>query len=440
MVAAMEDDPMRTSRNLRVLLVTIGIGLSGAAWATPPLPAAAPESLGFSRDGLARIDQFMAREIAAGRTPGGVIAIARNGKLAFYRAYGKLDPAKDTPMPLDAMFALASMTKPMAAVGGLTLTERGLLPLKSPVSNYLPAFGNMQVGAFGPDGAVKTTPASTLYVHDLFRHTSGLSYGGSGDTAIHRQLPTTSSSAAIQMGGDDFAALLGRTPLFYQPGTVWEYGFSTDVLGLVIEKLAGKRLNDFLAGEVWNKVGMPDTGFSPTPAQRARLARPLAKDPITGRDQAIPILDATLKFDCAGGCAFGTVGDYLRFGQMLIDGGSIDGKQVLSPHSVRLMTSDHLVPGIKNNVAGIEPYREGYGFGLAVAVRTQEGMAAVPGSVGDFTWNGANGTGFWADPKERLVVVWGMATPGAIRKIYREQMSALVYGAMRDQAGARPAK
>jgi CubicO group peptidase (beta-lactamase class C family) len=408
-----------------------------ASEAATPLPVAAPESLGFSREGLARIDQFMAREIAAGRTPGGVIAIARNGKLVHYKAYGLLDPAGNTAMPLDAIFPLASMTKIMAAVGALSLNEHGRLPLKSKLGDYLPAFANMQVGAVGANGEIKLAPAGPIYIHDLFRHTSGLSYGSQGDTALHKLMPYTSSAAAIQMNGDEFARTLAATPLLYQPGTVFEYGFSTDMLGLVMEKVTGKRLGDYLKTEVWDKVKMPDTTFIVPAASRARLARPFAKDPLTGREQSVAILDAQTKFDCAGGCGFGTVGDYVRFGQMLIDGGKIDGNRVLSPFSVRLMTSDHLGTAIKNNVVSIEPYREGYGFGLSVAVRMQNGVAAIPGSVGDFTWNGANGTAFWADPKERLVVVYGMATPGAIRKYYREQMSALVYGAMAELPAAK---
>ncbi len=219
-------------------------------------------------------------------------------------------------------------------------------------------------------------------------------------------------------------------PLLHQPGTVWDYGLSTDVLGLVIEKVSGKRLGEFLREAVFDKVGMPDTNFEPSQAQRARLARPLPTDPLTGKPQRIISLDATPHFDCGGACAFGTMGDYLRFGQMLLDGGAIDGRRVLSPHTVAWMTSDHLGPRIRNQVGQTEPHRDGYAWGLGVAVRMQDGLAATPGSRGDFTWNGANGTIFWVDPQEKLVVVVGTAAPGEIRKYYREQMGALVYGAL----------
>jgi CubicO group peptidase (beta-lactamase class C family) len=403
--------------------------ISTIASAATPLPTAAPEAVGFSNEGLKRIDDFFAREIAADRVPGAVIAIARDGKLVHYKAYGALNKATGEPMPLDAIFNLASMTKVMTAAGGLTLNEQGRLPLKSPLGEYLPAFAKMNVGVV-TNGELKLEPAKPIYIHDLFRHTSGITYGGRGDTAVHKLYPSGSAPAAAQYTSEEFIAKLASVPLLYQPGTVWDYGFSTDVLGLVIEKVSGKRLGDFLKTSVWDKVNMPDTTFNVPDEKRKRLARPLAKDPLNGNPQNIAILDKPVKFDCAGSCAFSTVGDYLRFGQMLLDGGIIDGKRVLSPKTVRAMTSDHLGSNIKNNVAGTEPHRDGYGFGLSVAVRLVDGVAAVPGTAGDYTWNGANGTAFWADPKERLVVVYGTVAPGEIRKYYREQVGALVYGAM----------
>ena len=413
-------------------LATATLLVSSATFAATPLPVSAPEKVGLTKEGLARVDQFFAREIAAERIPGAVIAIARDGKLVHYKAYGSLDKATGEPMPLDAIFNLASMTKVMAAVGALTLNEEGKLPLKSRLSEYLPAFSKMNVGVVAADGSIKLEPANPIYIHDLYRHTSGLTYGARGDTPVHKLYPAGSAPAAAQYTADEFINKLAATPLLYQPGTVWDYGFSIDVLGLVVEKVSGKRLGDYLKTSVWDKVGMPDTTFNVPADKRKRLARPLPKDPLTGRDQHIVILDKAVKFDCAGSCAFSTVGDYLRFGQMLLNGGEIDGKRVIGPRTVRAMTSDHLGTAIKNNVAGIEQHRDGYGFGLSVAVRLQDGLAAVPGTTGDYTWNGANGTAFWVDPKERLVVVYGTVAPGEIRKYYREQVGALVYGAMLD--------
>jgi CubicO group peptidase (beta-lactamase class C family) len=273
-------------------------------------------------------------------------------------------------------------------------------------------------------------PARPITIHDLFRHTSGFTYGGRGDSPVHKLYPSSSAGAAARYSGQEFLDTLAALPLLDQPGHAWNYGFSTDVLGLVIEQVSGRRLGEFLRAAVWDKVGMPDTSFEVPTGKRARLARPLPQDPLTGKPQSIALLDHPPRFDCAGSCAFGTVGDYLRFGQMLLNGGALDGQRVLGPKTVAVMTSDQLGGTIVNNVAGIEPQREGYGFGLGVAVRLQPGLAATPGSVGDFTWNGANGTIFWADPRERLVVVAGMVTPGELRKYYREQLGALVYGAM----------
>jgi len=412
----------------RSIAVFLAITAATTTIAADPLPAIAPERAGFSSDGLARIERFFAREIASDRVPGAIVAIARDGRLVHYKAYGFLDKAANRPMPLDAVFSLASMTKIMVSVGGLTLNEEGRLPLKSRVDEYIPAVGQMKVGTVAATGEITMeAPKQPIFIHDLYRHTSGIPYGGRGNTAIHKLYPG-GGDAIAQLSGEEFLAKLTSAPLLYQPGTVWDYGFSTDVLGLVIEKVTGKRLNDYLKAAVWDKVGMPDTSFDfPDPK---RLARPLPKDPLTGRDQRIARLEKQARFDCGGSCAFGTVGDYLRFGQMLLDGGSIDGKRVLSPKTVAVMTSDHLGPNIRNQVAGTEPQRDGYSFGLGVAVRMHDGLAASPGSKGDYTWNGANGTQFWVDPQERLVVVVGTVAPGEIRKYYREQVSALVYGAM----------
>jgi CubicO group peptidase (beta-lactamase class C family) len=414
---------------MRSLILGAALLACASAFAQP-LPVATPEQAGFSKEGLARIDRFFEREIAANRVPGAVVAVARDGKLVHYKAYGSLDKASGTPMPLNAVFNLASMTKPMTAVAALVLNEEGRLPLKSRLDEYFPAFAKMNVGLVGPAADAKPETARPIFIHDLYRHTSGLTYGGRGTTPVHKLYPAGSGAAAVQYGREEFLAKLASLPLMYQPGTVWDYGFSTDVLGLVVEKVSGQRLHDYMKSAIWDKVKMPDTTFMVSAEQHKRLARPLANDPLSGKPQQILALEQPIKFDCAGACAFGTVGDYLRFGQMLLNGGSLDGKRVLSPKTVKAMTSDHLGNAIKNQVAGTEPHRDGYGFGLAVAVRLNDGVAATPGSTGDYTWNGANGTSWWNDPQERLVVVVGTAAPGEIRKYYREQMGALVYGAL----------
>jgi CubicO group peptidase (beta-lactamase class C family) len=282
------------------------------------------------------------------------------------------------------------------------------------------------------DGKFTTEPQKRpILIHDLFRHTSGLTYGGRPDGSSPIAALWPSGGAAQQMGSAaQTAEALAKLPLVYQPGTVFEYSLSFDVLGAVVEKITGKTLGGHLSDTVWKPLKMVDTTFRPTEAQRARVARPFPNNPLDGKPQNIAAIDKPASFDCGGACAFGSMGDYIRFGQMLLNGGSLDGAQVLSPTSVRLMTSNHLGAGILNRVAAVEPHRDGYGFGLGVAVRLQLGMAAVPGNPGEFSWNGANGTGFFADPREQLVVAFGTAAPGELRKYYREQVQDLVYGAL----------
>ncbi|MCA1389555.1 beta-lactamase family protein [Bradyrhizobium sp. BRP20] len=419
------------NKTIAMIAATIAVVTLGAARAAP-LPEANPDDVGFSKQGLARLDNFFAREIAAKRVPGAVVAIARDGKLVHYKAYGLLDPAKGTPMPLDAIFALASMTKPMAAVAGLTLMEQGRLPLQAKLSEYYPGFADMKVGVPQADGSLKLEPqASPIFIHDLYRHTSGLMYGGRPDSSspVARQYPD-GIAPAIDGDTQAFIDRITKLPLAQQPSTAFEYGFSIDVLGAVVEKVSEQKLGDYLAANVWHPLGMKDATFHPTEAQRPRLARPFPNDPLTGKPQAIKLLDTTTKFDCGGACSFATVGDYIRFGQMLLNGGELDGQRILGPKTVRHMTANHLGPEIKNNVANVEPHRGGFGFGLSVAVRTSEGLSSVPGNPGEFTWNGAYGTQFFCDPKDRLVVVVGTAAPGELRKYYREQVQDIVYGAM----------
>jgi len=394
-----------------------------------PLPMNAGQ--GFSQEGLKRIDAFFADEIANNRMPGAVLAVAKNGKLSIYKSYGYLDKANNKPMTTDAIFNLASMTKVMASVGALTFYEEGKMPLNAPISNWLPQFKEMKVGQVDADGKLSLVPAKNqITVQDLLRHTSGLTYGGRGATPVHKMYPAGSAPAAMQYNAQEFVDKLASTPLLYEPGTVWDYGFGIDVVGVIEEKIAGKPLDAILRERVWSKVGMPDTTFSVPQSSRSRLAQPLPLDPMTGKPQNVDILTKSVKFDCGGSCAFSTAGDYIRFGQMLLNGGSLDGKRVLGPQTVTFMASNHLNKDIKNNVGLTEPGRVGYGFGLGVAVRMERGLSAINGNVGDFTWNGANGTVFWADPKEQMVVVMMGVAPGEIRKIHREQLNSVIYGAL----------
>jgi CubicO group peptidase (beta-lactamase class C family) len=394
-----------------------------------PLPMNAGK--GFSQEGLKRIDAFFADEIANNRMPGAVLAVAKNGKLSIYKSYGYLDKASNKPMTKDAIFNLASMTKVMASVGALTFYEEGKMPLLAPISNWLPQFKDMKVGQVDAEGKLNLIPAKNqITVQDLMRHTNGLTYGGRGATPVHKMYPSGSAVAALQLSDQEFIDKLASAPLLYEPGTAWDYGFGIDILGIIQEKIAGRPLGAVMQERIWSKVGMPDTTFDLAEKDRPRLAQPLPVDPISGKPQKVDILTKKVKFDCGGSCAYSTAGDYIRFGQMLLNGGSLEGKRVLGPQTVAFMTSNHLNKDIRNNVALTEPGRVGYGFGLGVAVRMERGLSAINGNVGDYSWNGAYGTVFWADPKEQMVVVMMGVAPGDIRKIHREQLNSVIYGAL----------
>lgn len=419
----------------KLLLATAVVGLFSAPTIAlaqagkTPLPVASGQ--GFSQEGLKRIDAFFADQIATDQMPGAVLAVSKNGKLSIYKPYGYLDKGNQKPMTTDAIFNLASMTKVMATVGALTFYEEGKMPLNAPISDWLPQFKNMKVGQVDAEGNLTTTPAKNpITVQDLMRHTNGLTYGGRGATPIHKFYPSGSAVAAINLSTDEFIDKLAAAPLLYEPGTAWDYGFGIDVLGIIQEKIAGKPLGGVLQERIWTKVGMPNTFFQLNEKDRPRLAQPLPVDPISGKPQKVDIHTKQIKFDCGGSCAYSTAGDYLRFGQMLLNGGSIDGKRVLGPQTVAFMTANHLNKDIKNNVSRTEPARVGYGFGLGVAVRTERGLSANNGNVGDYSWNGAYGTIFFVDPKEQMVVVMMGVAPGDIRKIHREKLNALIYGAL----------
>lgn len=414
---------------LGLLLATsllLQAGTSLAATPQLPLPAGKAKTEGFSPEGLALLDDFYNAEVAANRIPGAVVAIARNGKLVHFKAYGYQDKSKSQAMPLDAIFPLASMTKLMASVAAMRLHEEGRLPLQSKLATYLPEFEQQKVAVQLPSGELRLeNPLRPVLIHDLFRHTAGMTNGGTGRNGLHATYLSWYEADAQQ-----YAARIASLPMATQPGSAFEYSAATAVLGIVMEKVTGQALGDWMQATVWDKVGMPDTRFTVAPGKRARLAQALPLDPLTGQPQSIYPYEHDAKFHCAGACAFGTVGDYLRFGQMLLNGGSIDGRRVLGPKTVAYMTVNHLPLNAQNNVAKVDSFREGYGFGLGMAVRIDDGTPGIAGSIGDYTWNGGFGTAFWNDPQEQLVVVVGAVTPGNIRRLIREQTIAIVYGAM----------
>ena len=408
-----------------------------------PLPFLPPSSVGFDPQRLQRITATIEADVAAKHLPGAVILIARRGALAFAEAYGYRDSARGIPMTLDSIFRIFSMTKPLTAVAALVLAEEGRLQLTQPVQEILPGFSPDSVCTpcwpADEGGHDRLAPlARGVTVYDLLTHCAGLPYGAWSDNngvrEAHGRLNLGVNPRDLEPA--DFLRRLSAAPLAQQPGRFWQYGLASDVLGLVVEQVAGERLGTFLGSHLFAPLRMSDTGFNVPPEMRSRVAEPFPADPLTGQrlrhpDQTFDPV-AVPQMDAGGAGAVSTAGDYLRFANMLLQCGRHNGTHVLSSAMVRLMTSDHL--GVRAATA-LTPgeaamQSPGYGFGFGVAVRLADGGAAVPGSAGDYFWSGTAGTVFWVDPREQLAVVFMTQAPGAMRLRYRRLSRQLVYQAI----------
>lgn len=401
-----------------------------------PLPRGKAEDVGMSTERLAEIATRLNADIAAGRIPGAVIAIARRGKLVTFEAFGFRDKQAGVAMTTDTIFNIASMTKPMAALAALQLYERGKLLIDDPLAKYFPQFAEMEVAELNASGDTITgkVPAKQpITLRHLMMHTSGLIYGSRGNTAVHKLYPSGSSIAGATMDGKEFVDELAKLPLLHQPGAVWDYGFGLDLLGIVIEKVSGQTLGQYFEENILKPLGMTDTAFFIPPEKAARYAKALSRDPDTGLGQSVaPVLTQPLKFECGGGCLSSTASDYMRFALMLLNKGAYGETRILGRKTAEYMLMDQLGPEVKNLIANADPSRADYGFGLGLAVRPQAARGRMLGSAGDFNWPGASGTNWWADPKEELAVVFMAHTPGPIRWHYRQVINALVYQAIVD--------
>jgi CubicO group peptidase (beta-lactamase class C family) len=382
---------------------------------------------------LARVTEVLSRDVNEGQLAGAVVAVARRGRLIYYQPLGYLDPETKARMPIDAIFSIASMTKPFTGVATLILQEDGRLHLADRAAKYLPALAEMQVGEVDTQGAIKRVPLrSPISIHDLLRHTAGMAYAWEGKGPVFAAWPNTPADFAREDDGTTFLAKIARLPLVHQPSTVWEYSVANDVLGLLVEAVANQPLDAFLAARVFGPLGMTDTGFVIPADKISRYARALPRDPATGRPQQVVDSTRPFRFACGGACAVSTAADYLRFAQMLLDRGRLGETRILGRKSVELMTSDHLGVGIPMPAVERDPTRRGARYGLTVAVRTEAGVSPDLGSVGEFGWGGAYGTQFWVDPKEQLAVVFMAHIPGARRQHYRQLIGSLVLQAIND--------
>ena len=411
------------------------LSAAGLSWAAD-LPSASPESLGFSSERLARIGPAIKAEIERGQYPGAVILLARKGHIVYFESVGQLDPATGKGMPKDAIFRLYSMTKPYTSVAAMMLVEEGRLRLTDPVSKYIPSFAKLEVSVPTTDpatGNVRYTNVATdreITIQDLLRHTSGLVYAGFTAHPKVKELYMKEGVDWKDVTPAEQIERLGKVPLAHQPGTAFEYGLSVDVLGRVIEVISGMPLGQFIQERIFVPLKMADSSFLVPKEKLGRLAQPFAKDPATG--SPINLLDVTVpqKNDAGGAGSAGTAGDYVRFLQMMLNGGQLDGVRLLSPTTVKYMTSDHLGDIKSSGFVALPP---AIGFGLGFAVRRETGLFEVTGTAGEYFWAGAAGTGFYVDPKEQLIcVLMTQAMPGMQRRYDRYLFKQLVYQAITD--------
>jgi len=378
--------------------------------------AGTPEEVGLSSERLARLAKVTQEHVDAGHLPGAVILIARRGKIAFFEAFGYRDRDKGLPMTRDALFRIYSMTKPITTTAAMLLQEEGKLQIYDSVSRTLPELANMKVGA-------EAIPAKReITLQDLMRHTSGFTYGTRGTDAVN----TFYQDAKIGSRDDTNAELvskLAKIPLKYQPGTRWEYGVSTDVLGRVVEVVSGKSLGDFFEERIFKPLGMADTAFYVPAAKLARAAQPWQRP---GGPPMTPRFDvaAHAKYESGGGGLVGSASDYLRFTTMLLNGGRLGNVQLLGRKTVEFMTADHL--------GSIPIDAPGLGFGLGFQVRREAGVAGLAGSVGEYGWAGNAGTLFWIDPKEQLIAIYMIQVSDPERVALRNQFRTMMIQAVVD--------
>ncbi len=401
--------------------------------------SADPEKLGFDPKRLARVDDWMERNIEIGRYTGSSVLIARHGEIAHLACTGKASIAEDRDYARDTIVRIFSMTKMITSVGFMMLMEKGLLHLDAPVSQFLPEFSDMKALA---EGATKTdqlvdVPSPTL--QQLLTHTSGMSYsfnpGPLGAIYLEEKIDTGPMSGGL----DHLCKHIAKVPLAFQPGTQWEYSVGIDVIGRVIEVVSGKTLKQFFHDEIFGPLGMDDTYFALPEAKRSRFADCYAlteKNPIADYDLASvsPYVGDDVETYSGGGGLVSTLDDYFRFGEMVRRGGELDGVRLLSPRSFAFMRSNHL-PG---DIASMGPSSfaeqpmSGMGFGIGGAVTLRPAQIGTPGSIGDFSWGGMASTFFWTDPIEDLTCIFFTQLVPSSSYPNRAELKSIVHGALID--------
>jgi CubicO group peptidase (beta-lactamase class C family) len=425
-------------RSIFCLLLMLSLALASFGSGNgKSLKMATPEEAGLVKERLDRIGKVMQQHIAANRVAGAIGLIARRGKIGYFESWGMMDKETNKPMRKDAIFRIYSMTKAVTGVAVMMLYEEGKFTLTDPVSKYLPELGGLKVAVDKKDPVTGkriyyTVPSDRdMTILDLLRHTSGLDYQGPRDEKnelVHPKVGLMGSDFTIE----EAIKRLGKAPLVHQPGSVWEYGLSTDVLGRLVEVASGTTLDKFFEERIFKPLAMVDTGFYVPQEKWERLATLYSpnEDKTIKRSTAPPQESykkpTMLLFGGAG--LVSTTMDYARFVQMLLNGGELDGARILSRKTVELMSADHL--GDMPRSGSLLP--TGIGFGLTFAVNLGPGKNGNIGSEGEYYWGGAAGTRFWIDPKEQMIGVFMIQILPHTGLTYGNQFRQLAYQAIAD--------
>ncbi len=387
----------------------------------------------FSAEGLAKVSDYIRNEVATGKIPGAILLIQQHGKPVYSENFGVRDIATELSMSADTIFRLYSMSKPITSVAAMMLVEDGKLALADPVSKYIPAFAGVKVGVEKRSDDGKVTLAlepvkRPITIEDLLRHTSGLTYGFYGYGIVH-ELYAEADLFNADLGNAEFVERIARLPLAEQPGTRWDYGHSTDVLGRVIEVASGQSLYQFEKQRLLDPLGMTETAFFVADSsKRPRIAEPMPNDRAISPTTMIRDVMLPRRVESGGAGMVGTIGDYARFCQMLLNGGTYQGHTYLKPETIKQMASDHVGPA--TGIGRGDAYYPGdtSGFGLGFAVRT-----SVPDNtewpLGEYRWDGVGGTFFFIDPVDDMFVVFMVQTPTERGRIQLE-LKTLIFRAM----------
>jgi CubicO group peptidase (beta-lactamase class C family) len=417
-------------KKVRNLLIGLAVMLVMAPVSAKEMSSTKPERQGFSSERLTKLTQLMNAKVEDGTMVGGMGMIARNGKIIYSQTYGQADREAGKVMTDDAIYRIYSMSKPITGVALMMLYEEGKFRLNDPIAMYIPEMANLPVAlSTGGTGVVSDGTTSIAIgsgdeslvgqtrkakrqptIRDLMTHTAGLTYGIFGNTEVDQAYRKAGLLGDMDL--KEFVTVLGKLPLQYDPGSQWHYSVSVDVQGYLVEVLSGMKFSEFLEQRIFAPLDMQDTAFKVNEGNKDRLAQLYKPEGVTADNYFSPatgsgleIADAFIsagyiyggKFESGGGGLVATARDYLRFSQMMLNGGELDGVRILSPKTVDLITTNHI------GDLGLGYGSKGIGFGLDFAVVLNPGEVGEVSSAGEYNWGGAAGTRFWIDPQEQLI-------------------------------------